>query len=130
MNEKLVSGILPDEGHMSIQEFLVMEPEDPNSPEWQRWRLGCFMESEPMRYFIIILVILNGIIIGCETDQRFDEPVVGYLFVIIFQESPFSLTFSAGGHGATSKNMSCVVTGPGSLHCNPAGRGRVPDRRA
>jgi len=67
-----ISGIIYEDGDEEgdtgkLQDFLQNEPENPNSEEWRRWRIGCVMESDPMRYFIIFLVVVNGIIIGQPT---------------------------------------------------------------
>jgi len=58
-----------------------------NATSWKRWRLGKFMESEPIKLFFCSLVALNGILIGVQTDHASDADawkILEVAFISIF----------------------------------------------
>jgi len=71
-----------------VDQFLADEPEDRNSFAWYRWAVACLTESFEARMAIMVLVIINGVIIGVEADHGHRErgffDVTEIMFVVIF----------------------------------------------
>ena len=73
---------------MTVEEFLAQEPKEAEDPDfYRRWALGSWFESAETRIGIMFLIVLNGILIGLETDRRVEGrgwEAVSIVFVVIF----------------------------------------------
>ena len=84
----VIVGNTEEETEMTVEEFLAQEPKEAEDPDfYRRWALGSWFESAETRIGIMFLIVLNGILIGLETDRRVEGrgwEAVSIVFVVIF----------------------------------------------
>jgi len=52
----------------TLNRYLSKEPEEKYTLKWVRWKTAVVVESPNARIFIMVLVIINGLLIGLEAD--------------------------------------------------------------
>lgn len=62
---------------MTTERFLEEEPDKADESLHNRWLLACFIESLPVKCFLVSVIVLNAIAIGVEVN-RANQSVISY----------------------------------------------------